>query len=258
MKEDRSNYIIQKVCSALDVLDQLKMDARGELGVTELSRRLDLQKNMVFRLLASLESRNFVEQNLATGGYRLGLKNLEMCQGISHQLKLNTHARPILEELTLALQETSCVSVFKKGYVFCVDSVETPLPVRVVTQLGRWFPSYCTAAGKVFLAELGDAERELQLPAELQPFTARTLVDRKDLRKELAHVSRQGYALDDEELETGVRCVSVPIRGCDGRVVGALSVLGPSSRFSYERLDNEIVPLVRKGGEKLSMRLWYP
>ena len=255
IREDRSSYIIQKVCNALDLLEQLKVDAQGELGVSELSRRLDLQKNMVFRLLATLESRNFVEQNRSTGGYRLGLKNLEMSQGISRQLSLKIQARPVLESLTLKVRETSCVTVLKGSCIVCLDAVETPLPVRVVTQLGAWLPIYCTAAGKVHLAAMGEGERLLHLPSELQPYTSRTIVDRQRLADELEQVARQGYALDDEEMELGVRCVSLPVYDAAQRVMGTLSVTGPQVRLSDERLQKEIVPQLRLSCAELSRRL---
>lgn len=252
MNDDRSPYIIRKVCNALDLLEQLK---QGELGVSELSRRLSLQKNMVFRLLATLESRDFVEQNSSTGGYRLGPKNLEMNQGISRSPVFTVHARPILEKLTSTLLETSCLTVFKGGCIVCLNAVESPLPVRVVIQLGSWLPLYCTAAGKIHLAAMGEAERQFHLYRELQLFTPRTPVDREALMDELAQVSRHDFAVDDEELEIDIRCAAVPVRDFNSRIIGTLSVCGPSVRLDEERLRDKIIPELRRGAADLSRQL---
>lgn len=253
-KVKRTNYLIQTVCHALDLLDQFNCD-REELGVTELSRRMALHKNNVFRLLATLESRNFVEQNQSTGGYRLGLKNLEMGQTVSRHLNLQIQARPVLEALTAALQETSSINVVKGANLITLDAVDTPHPVRVVTRLGVWLPSYSTAPGKVFLASLSTRERLRHLPKELQQFTPHTITDFRLLLEHLERVVLQGYALDDEEMEDGVRCVSAPVYDGSLRVIGAISVTGPVSRMGDERLNAEIIPVIKGSAEDLSRRM---
>lgn len=253
-RENKSNYLIQTVCHALDLLDQFNCD-REELGVTELSRRMALHKNNVFRLLATLESRNFVEQNHSTGNYRLGLKNLEMGQTFSRHLGLRTQARPVLEALTAALQETSGITVMKGDSIVSLDAVETPLPVRVVTRLGVWLPLHCTAPGKVLLAGMHIHERKQKLPKELQQFTPRTITDQRLILEHLELVAARGYALDDEELETGVRCVSAPIHDSFMQVVGAISVTGPANRLGDERLQGEVIPMVIRSAEELSRRM---
>jgi len=253
-KENKSNYLIQTVCHALDLLDQFNSD-RVEIGVTELSRRMALHKNNIFRLLATLESRNFIEQNHTTGNYRLGLKNLEMGQTFSRHLGLRMQARPVLEALTAALKETSAINVMRGSNIISLDAVETPLPVRVVTRLGVWLPLHCTAPGKVFLAAMHDRERKQQLPKELQRFTPVTMTGRQELLEHLGQVAACGYAMDDEELEQGVRCVSAPVYDSSMQVVGAISVTGPSNRLGDERLQAEIIPVVLRSAEQLSRRM---
>jgi IclR family KDG regulon transcriptional repressor len=253
-KIKKPDYLIQTVCHALDLLDQFNNN-KVELGVTELSRRMALHKNNIFRLLATLESRNFIEQNQSTGGYRLGLKNLEMGQTFSRHLGLKAQARPVLEALTAELQETSYITVIKGNNVISLDAVETPLPVRVVTRLGVNLPPHCTAPGKIFLAAMSFSERMLHLPKELQRFTPHTIIDPQKLLDHLAKVSAQGYARDDEELELEVRCVSAPVHDGSMQVIGAVSVTGPVNRMSDERLDAEIIPMVRHSAEELSRRM---
>lgn len=257
-RKEKSEYMIQAVSHALDLLEQFHGDDVDELGVTELSKRLKLHKNNVFRLLATLESRGYIEQNKATENYRLGLKSLELGQTFIKKMGLLHQAKPVLEELVEACNETSYVAIFKDGYIVYLDVVETRLTVRVVSRVGTRLPSYCTAAGKVHLAYMSDEELESYLPSqELEAYTPHSITDREVLKKDLAKVSEQGYAFDIEELDIGVRCVAAPIRDYTRRIVGALSISGPATRFSDERLEKELVPLVTRAAEELSTRLGF-
>lgn len=257
-RKEKSEYMIQAVSHALDLLEQFHGDDVDELGVTELSKRLKLHKNNVFRLLATLESRGYIEQNKATENYRLGLKSLELGQTFIKKMGLLHQAKPVLEELVEACNETSYVAIFKDGYIVYLDVVETRLTVRVVSRVGTRLPSYCTAAGKVHLAYMSDEELESYLPSqELEAYTPHSITDRDVLKKDLAKVFEQGYAFDIEELDIGVRCVAAPIRDYTRRIVGALSISGPATRFSDERLEKELVPLVTRAAEELSTRLGF-
>lgn len=256
-KKEKSEYIIQAVSHALDLLEQFHGEV-DELGVTELSKRLKLHKNNVFRLLATLESRGYIEQNKATENYRLGLKSLELGQTFIKQMGLLRQAKPILEKLVGACNETSYVAIFKDGFIVYLDVVETDLTVRVVSRVGSRLPAYCTASGKVHLANMSEEEVDDLLPAkELKAYTPNTLIDKTKLKQELRKVAESGYAIDDEEVDVGVRCVAAPIRDYTRRIVGAISISGPSMRFSDERLGKELIPLAIQAGEELSTRLGY-
>jgi len=256
-KKDKSEYIIQAVSHALDLLEQFHDDV-DELGVTELSKRLKLHKNNVFRLLATLESRGYIEQNRATENYRLGLKSLELGQTFIKQMGLLRQAKPILERLVKECNETSYVAIFKDGYVVYLDVVETDLTVRVVSRVGSRLPAHCTAAGKIHLAFMSDEEVDELFPdEELRSYTPTTCASRSQLKNELKKVAEQGYAIDDEEMDPGVRCVAAPIRDYTRRIVGAVSVSGPSMRFPDERIDKELIELVIRAGEDLSTRLGF-
>lgn len=256
-KKDKSEYIIQAVSHALDLLEQFHDDV-DELGVTELSKRLKLHKNNVFRLLATLESRGYIEQNRATENYRLGLKSLELGQTFIKQMGLLRQAKPILERLVRTCNETSYVAIFKEGHSVYLDVVETDLTVRVVSRVGSRLPGYCTAAGKVHLAFMSEEEVDALYPGkDLKAHTATTITTKEALKKELRKVAEQGYALDNEEIDQGVRCVAAPIRDYTRRIVGALIISGPSMRFADERVDKEMIPLVTQAADELSARLGY-
>lgn len=256
-KKEKSEYIIQAVDHALDLLEQFHDDV-DELGVTELSKRLKLHKNNVFRLLATLESRAYIEQNKVTENYRLGLKTLELGQTFIKQMGLLRQSRPVLEALVKECNETTYVAILKEFHIVYLDAVETDLTVRVVPRVGSRLPAYCTAAGKIQLAYMTDEELDNYIPGkELKRYTANTIIDKSELKKHLAVVAEQGYAVDNEELDTGVRCVSAPIRDYTRRIIGAVSISGPSMRFSDERIDKELIPLVKKAAEEISAKLGF-
>jgi IclR family KDG regulon transcriptional repressor len=256
-KKEKSEYLIQSVSHALDLLEQFH-DEVDELGVTELSKRLKLHKNNVFRLLATLELRGYIEQNKVNENYRLGLKTLEMGQTFVRQMGLLRQSRPVLEWLVRECNETSYIAVIKDFDIIYLDVVETDLTVRVVPRVGSRLPAYCTAAGKVQLAYMSEEELEQYFPArDLRSFTPNTITDKDELKEYLKTIAGQGYAVDNEELDFGVRCVSSPIRDYTRRIVGAVSISGPTMRLSRERIDKELIPLVLKAADEISRNLGF-
>lgn len=256
-KKDKSDYIIQSVSHALDLLEEFRGDT-DELGVTELSKRLKLHKNNVFRLLATLESRGYVEQNKATENYRLGLKSLELGQTFINQMGLLRQARPVMESLVDQINETTYVGIVRENYAVYLDVVEAKQTVRVVSRVGARLPVYCTALGKVQLAyETEEEVEQIVGTKELKRFTENTITDLSKLLSHLKQVAEQGYAIDNREFESDVKCIAAPIRDYTRRVVGGLTVSGPASRLTDERIERELVALVKRAGAEISTRLGY-
>lgn len=257
MKKEKSDYIVQTVLHALDILEQFH-DNVDELGVTDLSKRLRLHKNNVFRLLATLESRNYIEQNKLTENYRLGLKNLELGQTVIKQMGILRRSRPVLESLAQECNETCYVAVLRDAHVIYLDAVESSYPVRVASRVGTRLPVHCTAAGKVMLANATDTRWQGSQPyGELRRYTPTTITDRFELKKQLEKVAAQGYALEDEELDQEVRGIAAPIRDYTGSVVGALSISGPAMRLGEPRLHDELAPMIERAAEDISLRLGF-
>ena len=256
-KKEKSEYMIQAVSHALDLMEKFSEET-PELGITELSKKLKLHKNNVFRLLATLETRGYVEQNRITGNYRLGLNTLELRKNFIRQMDLLPQARPILLELAHECNETSYLAVMKEFRSIYLDVVETPQVVRIISRIGSRLPAHCTAAGKVQLAYLPGKELESFFESrELTRFTPNTITDPLELRRHLGEIAKQGFAIDDEELEAGVRGVAAPIRSYEDRVTGALIISGPAMRFSDERIKRELAPLVVKAAREISTKLGY-
>ena len=160
VRRDKTNYVIQSVAHALDVLEQFFGEV-DELGVTELSKRLKLHKNNVFRLLATLEARGYIEQNKATENYRLGIKCLHLGRRYIHHMGLVRQARPILADVARKCRESAYVAIVRRDGVVPLEAAEPEdRAVRITPPIGMTLPLHCTAAGKAHLAF--DAEEQLK------------------------------------------------------------------------------------------------
>src|SRR5512135_2882617 len=190
VRREKTNYIIQSVSHALDVLEQFTGET-DELGVTELSKRLKLHKNNVFRLLATLEARGYIEQNKASENYRLSIGCLRLGQRFVTQMGLLRQARPVMSQVAKTSRETAFIAVLRNGTVVPVDAVEAEQPVRLVSRIGDALPLHCTAVGKIYLAS-ADEEFIAGLPDNLPKFTEKTIVDRQPLTQQLKKIAESG------------------------------------------------------------------
>lgn len=257
VRREKSNYMIQSVSHALDVLEQFNGNV-DEIGVTELSKRLKLHKNNVFRLLATLEARGYIEQNKVTENYRLGLKCLQIGQTFIHQMGLLLQAKATLADLANATRESAFVAIRKGSGIIPLDFVEPKRPVRVVSWLGKSLPAHCTAAGKVYLVFESEGGLSQTLPERLDRHTDKTVTERKVLLEQMTQISEAGYAVEQGEFAEDVSSVAVPIRDYARTLVGVLAVTGPAHRLTTETIKRDIVPAILRAGNELSRRLGYP
>lgn len=258
MKRDKSNYLIQSVSHALDILESFTK-TEDELGVTELSKRLGLHKNNVFRLLATLEHRGYIEQNKQTENYRLGPKTLQIGCTFIEQRECRRQARPVLESLMASTGETAVVAVLRANKVIYMDAVETDRTVRAVSRVGAMLPAHCTAVGKVQLAYLPQSEIERLYPnEEIEGLTDRSIRNRTALMAELKATLERGWAYENEECDFEVRSIAVPIRDFLKNIVAAVGIVAPASRLTDERLaKEELVKLLSDAGRTISAKMGY-
>lgn len=258
IKREKANYTIQSVSHALDILESFTR-TEDELGVTELSKRLNLHKNNAFRLLATLEHRGYIEQNVSTENYRLGPKTLQLGSIFIEQRECRRQARPIIEGLMASSGETAVVAVLRANKVIYMDGVESNKTVRAVSRTGAMLPAHCTAVGKVQLATLSSLEIERLYPEHaLTGLTEKSIKTRDVLAAELKRVSERGYAVENEECDLEVRSLAVPIRDFSKNVIAALGIIAPAGRLPDERLESDgLVSLLRDAGKILSAKLGY-
>jgi IclR family KDG regulon transcriptional repressor len=248
---------IATIDHALDIIESFQTD-NPEMGVTELSAKLGLSKNNVFRLLATLEAKGYIEQNHVSEDYRLGPRILEVGQVYLSRLGFLKIAHPFLEEMVAVCDEAAYVAVLRDTEVVYLDMVQTSHPLRLRSRVGSRLPVYCTAVGKAQLAfESRDRIEEILSASKLVRHTPHTITSKSELARNLREVVETGVALDMEEWEEDVRCVGTPIRDYTGRVIAGMCISAPAIRMSAERIEKEISPLVKSTGERISLRLGY-
>ncbi|MGZ4591966.1 MAG: IclR family transcriptional regulator [Actinomycetes bacterium] len=219
---------VQSVDRALDLLEAL---ARSDVprGVGEIAALTGLPQGTAHRLLRSLQARGYVRHD-ATRKYSLGAAAFRL--GDAAQRSLARSAGPYLARLVDHSGETANLSVLEGDDVVYVAQVPSPHTLRMFAEVGRHVPPHTTASGKVLLAALPPERAAAVLRRTGLPrHTENTLTDLRELLAELDRTRDRGWAADEEEHETGVRCVAVPVgRGAD--VVAALSLSGPAERFA--------------------------
>jgi IclR family KDG regulon transcriptional repressor len=261
MRRSKSSYVIQAVANGLRLLEEFG-GADAELGVTELSIRLGLHKNSVFRLLATLEQQGYVEQCVHTDRYRLGRACLVLGQAFSETRSLLRFARPLLAQLTLSLNETAHLGVLSGHDVVHLAAKPARQLVATAMRTGQRLPAHCTALGKVLLAgksaaALAQLDKERVRAGKLTAHTPATIVDRDKFFEHLRAVASQGYALDLEECARGLCCVAAPVHDANGIVVAAISISAPVFRVNEARIHEEVMPCVLAATNELSVRMGY-
>jgi len=259
-KKPKSDYVIQTVINALRLLEEF--DGQDELGVTELSRYLDLHKNNVFRLLATLEQRGYIEQSTSNDRYRLGYRCLELGEAFGRSHALLDRARPVVRQLADDCAETAHLGVMSAFEVVHLNGAVFPQPVLTGLRVGQRLPVHSTALGKVLLGCAAEQSREsydrtVAAGRPLSKRTSQTIVDPTKFFEHIRTAAGQGFALDVEECEPGLNCAAAPVFDRSGEVVAALSVSGPAFRLGSDRLMREIVPRVSQAAAGLSRDLGY-
>ena len=253
--ERESGTLIQSVQRATRLLKAFD-SGPAELGVMELSRRVDLHKSTVSRLLATLESEGLIERVPETDKYRLGFMLMRLAGQVTHFSDLREAARPALVELTERSHETVHLAVLDGDEVVNVEQISGPHLVREANWVGRRTPLNCVANGKALLAYQSEATIARLLAGPLPRFTERTIVDPERLRRELAQARERGYAQALGEIEEGLNAVAAPIRDASGAVVAAVSVSGPAYRVTADRIPN-LGALVVGAAANISARLGF-
>jgi IclR family KDG regulon transcriptional repressor len=235
------------VLRALSILEELAREG-GEVGVTKIAQKVSVNKSSVHRLLQSMVAAGFVIRGEQEGAYRASLKLCELGNLVLESIDLRNVASPHLKQLGERTGETVHLVTLDDCYGVYIDKVDSLSTIRMVSRIGRRVSLYGTAVGKVLLAGLPASEREDMLRRSLaahsyRRFTPNTLIDVASLIALLDCVAAEGYALDCEEHEAGIKCVAAPIRNHESRVVAACSVSGPIFRLSASRME-ALIPAV--------------
>jgi IclR family transcriptional regulator, KDG regulon repressor len=244
----------QSLERGLDILEMIEAES-GDIGVRELARRLELSPTIVQRLVSSLAVRGYIEKNLETSRYRLGHRSMILGASGERGVDYAATARRELDRLAHEHHLNGFVAVLRGGRAIYLLAVQAESPVAIRVSLGSEMPLHSTAAGKVLLASLNDADaRKLLGHRKLAAITPHTITDPTALIASLAKVRRQGYATVVEENIPGVLSVGAPITDRGGNVVAALSVAFPKYLESGLTLQGSI-PLVTAAALRISRAL---
>ncbi len=246
---EKGLYSVQSVVKAIDLLEALAEDG-ASFTVPALAKKLEINRNKAFRLLATLEDKGLVEQNGESGSFHLGLQAIEMAQHILKSDNLIRLAHPIMVDLARKLDEAVYITVLNNDEVLFLDMVDSVQQIKTVDYVGRRFPFFTNAAGKVIKSVssidlFGRSAKKNGVP------------NPAELEVELNEIRRKGVAVDFNGLGEGVCAVAVVVRDYAGKVVGALTLLAPSFRMLQDRLEKEVIPCMLEGAEQLSMKFGY-
>ena len=253
---DPHRYFLTSVGNALDVL--VALGARDGAGVAELAAELGVSKTAAFRLLYTLKTKGFVDQDRGTSKYRLGYRVVALAARVKDRDLLGGPITPFLESLATDSGETANLGIREDLDVVHINTVNSSNLLRLDIKIGDREPLYSTALGKILLAHMERDELEVLL-GRLNPrqLTPNTITHLPRLKAHLLTVLKRGYALDNEESYPGIRCIAVPVRDAPGRVFAALSLSAPISRFPRGRVPTLYRLLMRTAGAIHALLLQY-
>jgi len=229
---------VNAVVRTMALLELLAQNPKS--GLTELSKMIGISKSTVFRFLNTLCDLGYVYKDPYTERFELSFKLQGLATSSSTEMDIKKFALPSMEQLAQETGETIHLGAMEQGHLVYLHKIESQKALRVVAMqsaVGKSAPLYCTGVGKALMAwqDQEFLDRYLQ-ETVFNVFTSNTIHDRLEMAAELHRIHSQGYAIDNEEHEVGVRCVAAPIFTMNGKVAAAMSISGPSVRMTASRM----------------------
>lgn len=250
MQDARSSKI-QAVDRAVAILRCFK--EKPKLGITELSRLMDLPTSTVFGIVNTLAADGMLSRDPASNKYELGIEVYLL--SLYSNRNLRTIVLPYLRRLVDEFGETANLVVHDGTHAIYVEKMESPHAMRICTVTGQRLPFYCCAVGRAILAFLPEEGIRAALDSyDYRPYTDNTPRDAAAVRRQLEQIRTQGYCMDDEEFEPGIVCFGAPILSPQGTPVAGISVSGPATRLQREA-QTEIVERLREYARDIAAAL---
>jgi IclR family KDG regulon transcriptional repressor len=225
------------VGKALDVLDQVASFDRP-VRFTQLLENSVYPKATLYRFVQTLTSQGMLSYDAERQTYALGMRLVRLAHTAWSHSSLAPIARQHLDALSANLGETVHLAQMDASQVLYVDKRNAAQPVEMFSQAGRVGPAYCTGVGKAMMAYLSELELARAIAQQsFHRFTDTTLTTESALRAELEAIRQRGCAFDREEHEPGIICIAMPILTTSQRLLGALSVTGPTMRRTLDDLE---------------------
>lgn len=228
---------LDKAIRTLECLAQID----GDISLGKLAAYLNIPKTTLLRLLNTMSGHGMVQQDPVTRNYRLGWALIYMGSAAAKLFDLSKIIRPFLERLSQETGESASLVRLRKNYAVYVDRVSSNNIIRGGLGVGAELELHVSAAGKMLLSGLPDEDiRRLFKKHPLTRHTEKTITDPNGIFEEILNTRRRGFAMDDEEGELGARCIAAPITDWNGDIIAALSITGPISRLSTEKMPRYI------------------
>jgi len=234
-KSEGKYFFIRSFAKGMRVLELLSDNEA--LTVTQVAKLMDINRASSHRFLSTLREIGYVEKD-DSSRYYLTPKVIELGMKVLDRFEIRKIAHPFLQEVAAKFNETINLGYFNGEEVLTIDKIDSTEILRMDTGIGGREPAYCTSLGKAILAFLPDTLLEAYLQAmQLTAFTPNTVIAKDKLKEELMHIKENGYAIDDEELSVGLRCVGAPLFNHKGQALYAISISGPSIRMGSKRME---------------------
>jgi IclR family KDG regulon transcriptional repressor len=251
--------LVQTIERVSLILDRVGQNPKG-MSIKNLAVGLKLPKGTIHRLLTSLSYFGYIRQDPETKSYFLGLKLMELNALLDNQLDLRKVAEPILHDLAERTRQTAHMVILDRNEIVYIEKIETHRAggLKMASRLGSRNPVHSSAVGKVLLSYYSREALEGFLKDKGLPRrTANTITDPDVFLEHLQLVQRQGYAVDDEENEMGIRCVGAPIFDGRGTPVAAISLSGPAFQMTKKVVQEVMKREVTAAAAEISRRLGF-
>jgi IclR family KDG regulon transcriptional repressor len=234
--EKPNTYIIPMVDKALEIIEYM-YERGGEIGISQISKDLNLPKATVFRILATLKKWDYVEKTEDLDKYMLGKSFIKVGSKVSSETTIASIAVPLINKLAKKIGESINLGILHNSEVVTVYNTKGE-DFYLISNLIPVFPLNCSAMGKLFLLQFSDKElKEYFNSNKPEVRTVNSIADLEGFLKLKKEIEREGVSYDREEYEYGLSCIAAPIYDANKNIIAAISISGPTTRLRYKGTD---------------------
>lgn len=232
---ERDKELINSIIRAVDIIDLIKTEKR-DLGATEVSEMLKLNKSSTYRILRTLAYTGLLKKNSETNKYKLGVKIIDLASGLVNSYDYKNSIFHNMRKLKNMVNETTVLSIYTDLAGVCIDQIEVENTIIYSSKVGRTTPLHSGATGKILLAYQSEEVINKVIENGLEKYTKNTIISGMELRKELEKIRNNGYAISCAETDSGVMSIAVPIF-YKNKLLYGLSIVGPIERMKDKGID---------------------
>lgn len=251
--ERQSSQSSARLLQILECLAENRMPMR----LQDISKQVGMTQSTVLRYLYTLQATNYIYQESSTLRYALTWRVCKLSENVNSLLSLRNITTPFINHLANTLSLGTCLVINQNDeclYLDCIDNPNSPTLQRI----GKAAPLHATGSGKVLLSQYPEAKLNAYiLNKGLTKYTDYTITDPVILKKELESIRNQGFGMDEQECEIGLRCISIPLYDYTCQVIASMSIFGNTSDMTDQRIRSEVYPALREATTTISLRLGY-